>query len=105
MRILFATDIHASRRALDLIPAAIREHTPDLFLACGDLTHGGPVRRVAVPGTCPPPQVLDVLEELGVNIHLRKTTIQGHTIVGLGGSNPTPFGTPFDLEGAEVWRG
>lgn len=117
MRILLATDIHASRRALEQIPLAIREHGPDLFFACGDLTNFGPVeyarelmgririRAMAVPGNCDPPQVLDVLEELGVNLHLRKTIVQGHTLVGLGGSNPTPFGTPFELEEDEIWRG
>ncbi len=118
MRILMATDIHGSRPALDLIPAAIRDHAPDVFLACGDITHFGKppsfaqdlLRRVsvttlAVPGNCDPPALLDVLEDLGVNLHMKKTRVQGHTIAGLGGANPTPFGTPFEIPEDEIWRG
>ena len=30
--------------------------------------------------------------------------VGGRTFVGLGGSNPTPFGTPFELSEAEIER-
>ncbi len=113
-----ATDLHGSRVPLDLIPAAIREHGPDVFLACGDITHfGNPpsyaedlfgrisIETLAVPGNCDPPSLLDVLEDLGVNLHLTKRAIQGHTFVGLGGANPTPFHTPFEISEDEIWRG
>ncbi len=118
MRILMATDLHGSRQALELIPAAIRAHGPDVFLACGDITHFGnppsyaqdlfhrvPIRTIAVPGNCDPPSMLGTLDELGVNIHMKKTTIQGRTIVGLGGANPTPFGTPFEIPEEDIWLG
>ncbi len=118
MRILMATDIHGSRRALEAIPVAIEEHGADLFLAVGDITHFGTppsfareligrirVPALGVPGNCDPPSVMRDLEELGVNLHMKKTRVLGHTIVGLGGSNPTPFGTPFEIEEDEIWRG
>ncbi len=118
MRVLMATDLHGSRRALEAIPAAAEAHRVDLFLAVGDITHFGsplgyakelvarvPVPTLAVPGNCDPPPVAGVLEELGVNLHMRKARVQGHTIVGLGGANPTPFGTPFEIEEEEIWRG
>ena len=118
MRILMATDLHGSRRALEAIPAAVRAHRADLFLAVGDITHFGspegyakelvsrvPVPTLAVPGNCDPPFVMEALEGLGVNLHMRRTKVEGHTIVGLGGANPTPFGTPFEIEENEIWRG
>ena len=113
-----ATDLHGSPAALDAIPAAIREHAPDLFLACGDITHFGKptsyaedlfrrikVTALAVPGNCDPPALVGVLDGLGVNLHMKKIKVGGETIVGLGGANPTPFGTPFEIPEDEIWRG
>ncbi len=118
MRVLMATDLHGARRALDAIPVAAREHRADLFLAVGDLTDFGrprgyakdligrvPVPTQAVPGNCDPPSVMAELDGLGVNLHMRRTKVQGLTFVGLGGANPTPFGTPFEIEEDEIWRG
>ena len=118
LRILMAADIHGASSALDSIPAAIRDHRPDVFLACGDISHFGnppsfvrdligriPIQTLAVPGNCDPPSILDVLEDLGVNIHMTKARIDGLTIVGLGGANPTPFRTPFEIEESEIWKG
>jgi len=118
VRILMATDIHGARSALEAIPAAVREHEPDVFFATGDITHFGrppgyaedllrriSVRTFAVPGNCDPPALLDVLDALGVNLHMKKARVEGHTFVGLGGANPTPFGTPFEIEEEEILRG
>ncbi|TLZ69994.1 MAG: hypothetical protein E6K10_09115 [Methanobacteriota archaeon] len=118
MRILMAADIHGAPEAIDLIPAAIREHRPDLFLACGDITHFGKppsyaedlfkritIRTLAVPGNCDPPALVSVLDGLGVNLHMKKVQVHGETIVGLGGANPTPFGTPFEIPEDKIWRG
>ena len=113
-----ATDLHGSRLALEEIPAAVRAYGPDLFLACGDITHFGKppsyvedlfrqvtVKSLAIPGNCDPPALIDTLDRLGVNLHLKKTTVGGETIVGLGGANPTPFGTPFEIGEDNIWRG
>jgi Icc-related predicted phosphoesterase len=43
-----------------------------------------------------------VLEELGVSLHARKVVVAGRTFVGIGGSNPTPFGMPFELTEEEI---
>ena len=37
------------------------------------------------------------------DLHGRKATVKGRTFVGIGGSNPTPFGTPFELSEEEIW--
>lgn len=114
MRIYLASDIHGSERAARMIREDLRDHEPDVFVAAGDLTDFGPVeyakdlfsglavRTVAVPGNCDPREIVGVLDELGVNLHGRKTTIGGRTFVGIGGSNPTPFGTPFELSEHDI---
>ena len=114
MRLLVAADIHASRAAAKMIRERIAEHRPDVFIAAGDLTNFGPVSfarellagipvpTLAVPGNCDPREVVPVLDELGVDLHGKRAERMGHTFVGIGGSNPTPFGTPFELGEDEI---
>lgn len=114
MRIYVASDIHASRSAAERIRAALDAYRPDVFVAAGDVTNFGPISyarellaslpvpTLAVPGNCDPREILPVLDEIGVNLHARKATVAGRTFVGLGGSNPTPFGTPFELSEEEI---
>ena len=114
MRILVASDIHGSRTAAKMIRDRIAKHRPHVFVAAGDLTNFGPVGfarellaglavpTLAVPGNCDPRGIVPVLGELGVNLHGRKTSVMGRTFVGIGGSNPTPFGTPFELTEGEI---
>ena len=118
MRVLMATDIHGSSWVLEAAPSMAKEHGVDLFFAVGDITHFGKPKAyagdlvaamrvpvLAVPGNCDPPSVMEDLEALGVNLHMRKTKVQGLTFVGLGGANPTPFGTPFEIEEEDIWAG
>ena len=114
VRLYVATDIHASSRAAQMIRENVQAHRPDVFVAAGDLTNFGPVSyardlltglgvpTLAVPGNCDPPEIVPVLGELGVDLHGKKVTIAGRTFVGIGGSNPTPFGTPFELSEREI---
>lgn len=117
MRILQMTDVHGSRQALEQSRWALEEHDPDLFLVTGDITNFGPlgfarefladrpVPTLAIPGNCDPRDIVPLLEELEVSLHGRRTTVGGETLVGLGGSSPTPFGTPFELSEAEIREG
>lgn len=114
MRILQMTDFHGSERALRASRELIQEHTPDLFLVTGDITDFGPleyasalfrdlgVKALAIPGNCDPRSILGVLEDMKINLHGRRVSFRGQTIVGLGGSTPTPFGTPFELREEEM---
>lgn len=116
MRILLATDLHGSAHAADLIKQKVEELAPDLFVACGDITHFGessfdvsflreiPVKTFAVPGNCDPPELAEKLDEMGVNIHGKKVEFGGQKFVGLGGSNPTPFDTLFEIPEEEILR-
>src|SRR2546426_2395247 len=92
----------------------LEQFRPDVFLAAGDVTHFGPVafaedlfrglavRTLAVPGNCDPREIVPVLDRLAVNLHGRKVVVAGHPFVGIGGANPTPFGTPFELSEEEI---
>ncbi len=109
MRILQMSDLHGSEACLRQSRALIQEHSPDLFLVTGDVTNFGPtsfarslfegleVRTLGIPGNCDPPEIVPLMEELGVNLHGKREVVCGETFVGLGGSSPTPFHTPFEV--------
>ena len=116
MRIYVAADLHGSPRAAHMIRENLERYRPDVFVAAGDITDFGPasaaadllrdlsVPTLAVPGNCDPPETVDVLDGLGVNLHGKRATVAGRTFVGIGGSSPTPFGTPFELSEGEIWE-
>ena len=110
MLLLCLSDIHGEGAGI----AGILEGCPGVgvVVLAGDLTHlGGAaeaarvvdpllaagMRVVAVPGNMDNPDVLGWLEERGLSLHGRGVTIGGIGFFGLGGSNPTPFGTPFEV--------
>ncbi|MFQ5985874.1 MAG: metallophosphoesterase [Thermoplasmata archaeon] len=114
MRILQMSDLHGSDTALEQSRWALREFGPDLFLVTGDITNFGPLDYVhrlfsdiavpsyALPGNCDPREIVPLLEELGVNLHGKRTEFRGHPLIGLGGSSPTPFHTLFELSEEEI---
>jgi Icc-related predicted phosphoesterase len=55
-------------------------------------------RVYAIPGNCDLPAVSDYLTEKGVNIHERIERVGEYNLAGFGGSNTTPFDTPFELD-------
>ena len=63
------------------------------------------IKALAVPGNCDPRKILKVIDNSNViNLHGRKETINNITFVGLGGSNITPFDTPFELSEDEIFK-
>ncbi|MFQ6128991.1 MAG: metallophosphoesterase [Thermoplasmata archaeon] len=116
MKILAATDIHSSNLGARTIHDAVLSHKPVLTLICGDITHFGPLpwaksfledlpgSVLAIPGNCDPPEIVSLLEDLDISLHAKEITIEEHTFVGLGGSSPTPFHTPFELPEDEIRR-
>ena len=109
MEVLVVSDIHGSDWGVRQIHGWIDDLEPDLLIASGDITHFGPVsfardflesldvKALAVPGNCDPESLVEVLEELGVNLHEKRVDVGGETFVGLGGSNPTPFDTLYEI--------
>ncbi|HIP75163.1 MAG TPA: YfcE family phosphodiesterase [Thermococcus paralvinellae] len=119
MRIIAVTDIHGNFNKARELAGKIRGDEFDVILIAGDITHfegkesaekslsyflelGKPV--YAVMGNCDGRDVLDLLEELGISLHDRRTEINGLGIVGFGGSNITPFSTIWEFQEEEIWE-
>jgi hypothetical protein len=117
MVLLCLADIHGEdeglRRIIDASPEA------EVIIVAGDITHLGgyedaervfaPIlasdRRVyAVAGNMDGDEVRRFLEERGINIHGRGVGLGSFGIQGLGGSNHSPFHTPFEIRGDEARR-
>jgi len=88
---------------------------PEAVFIAGDITNMGPVDTVddllsridvpcfAVPGNCDPREIIETLEHSDtVCLHGSQINLGRITIVGLGGSNPTPFGTPFEMTDKQI---
>jgi Icc-related predicted phosphoesterase len=115
MLLLCLADIHGEGGGI----ASVLGDCPgiDAVVIVGDLTHlGGAeeaarvldpilasgVRVLAVPGNMDRPGVLAWMEERGLSLHGRAVTIGSVGFLGLGGSSPTPFGTPFEVPGRDA---
>ena len=107
MRLLALADIHGrSQKAKELIT---KTAPFDALLLAGDITNFGPPESVvqifemvdrpiySVPGNCDPPEVVSVLDRNHINYDGRAERLAGFTLVGLGGSNPTPYDTPLEF--------
>jgi Icc-related predicted phosphoesterase len=117
MRALVIVDIHKSKHASSTTMKYIKKYNPELLLIAGDITTFGPmsfatdffselpdIKILALPGNCDPREILEIIDNSRAeNLHGKKVTIDGVTIVGLGGSNSTPFNTPFELTEDEIF--
>ncbi len=107
MKILHFTDLHSNLDGIDNIATEIKE--AELIILSGDITHFGnkeDARKiveafseineniVAVSGNCDHKDVVNYLEDKGINIEEKNILFNGFNIIGLGGSLFTPFNTP-----------
>ena len=112
MKLLALSDLHGNYshvKALQNNAGKI-----DAVLIAGDITDFGPDEKalellamfkepvLAIPGNCDYPSIVELLNEKGVNLHKSRRTFNNITFIGLGGSNPTPFNTPFELSEEEI---
>lgn len=113
MKILALSDLHGEEEVLDRLRARSAGRQYDLVLFAGDLTVRGPVsyaeeavsifpKSYAVHGNMDTPDVIEKLRQMGVLIHGRKVQAGEWNVVGLGGSNPTPFGTPSEMSEEQI---
>ncbi|MEO2241169.1 MAG: metallophosphoesterase [Euryarchaeota archaeon] len=72
-------------------PAHVAEEIVDVLEE-----HGQEI--MAVPGNCDTHEVVRVLDTRGVSVHLKRKRLEDYDVVGMGGSNPTPFDTPLEFE-------
>jgi Icc-related predicted phosphoesterase len=87
----------------------------DLAVIVGDITNFGPDEKVeelmeifdrpvlAIPGNCDQRTILKALDDSkAINLHGKAEQMGNIRFIGLGGSNPTPFNTPFELSEEEI---
>ena len=111
LKALLLADLHGEYGKLE----SFMELGPDIVLIAGDITNMGTAKDVdncfsridvpsfSVPGNCDPKEVVDALEHSSsVNLHGSTMNLGKISIVGIGGSNPTPFGTPFELTDKQI---
>lgn len=116
MRLLVVSDAHGSKNSLGMILKKIVEHKPDLVIICGDITHFGPaawaknfldeipVKTLAIPGNCDPIDTMGAINgSKAINLHAKKIEINRYKFIGFGGSNITPFNTPFEFLEKEIF--
>ncbi len=109
--VLLIADLHGQFGKID----SFLDLNPEAVFIAGDITNMGPVDAVddvlaridvpcfAVPGNCDPREILEAIEHSDtVSMHGTSINLGRMTIVGVGGSNPTPFGTPFELTDKQI---
>ncbi len=111
--VLLLADLHGNYGKLE----AFLSYDYDAVIIAGDITNFGPLEPVdsvlsgfevpcfAIPGNCDPREIIDVLERSdAISLHGSWIALSKITLAGLGGSNKTPFGTPFELTEEEIDR-
>jgi len=115
MRILAFGDVHMSAQQCRRLPDAGKA---DLVLVIGDLTNFGrkPDARIVldellsvnsrllgVIGNLDHYEINDYLDQLDMNLHGQARIVDGKIhVMGAGGSNITPFGTPTEFSENEI---
>lgn len=115
MKIIAFGDIHMATAEAERIPG-IKE--ADLIILNGDLTNYGGAKEtktvldnimkinpnvLAQFGNLDRRDVNDYLEQLGINLHGQARLVQGQVcLIGIGGSNFTPFRTPSEFSEQEI---
>jgi len=108
MKLLALSDLHSDEELLDRLRMLAARESFDAALFCGDITERGPSsyagdalslfpRSFAVFGNMDTPEIAGKLDSMGVLIHGKKARLGKWNMVGLGGSNPTPFHTPTEF--------
>ncbi|MCX8195449.1 MAG: metallophosphoesterase family protein, partial [Candidatus Micrarchaeota archaeon] len=113
MKLLALSDMHSSEEALDRLKVRASRTSYDAVILCGDLTNRGPLsyaeeilgvfpKTYAVHGNMDSPEVAKAIARSGAQLHGKKVKFGEWNLVGLGGSNPTPFNTPNELSEEEI---
>ncbi|HJJ56923.1 MAG TPA: metallophosphoesterase [Methanocorpusculum sp.] len=111
--IVFLTDIHGNRESVRTI---FKHEDPDFILIGGDVTDFGqevdgvkeflnemPALTFVIPGNCDKREILSHFEASdAVSLHHKTIDVDDITFTGFGGSNPSPFGTPFEDSEEEI---
>lgn len=112
MRLFAIADPHGNYSAI--LPLLEKAGSIDAVLIAGDITNFGPAEKaselmgmfsqkvMAVPGNCDPLSMAQFLDSSCASLHEKVENFKGITFAGFGGSNPTPFCTPFEIEECDI---
>jgi len=115
MKFLLITDLHQNKAAIEWINREIEEYKVDFVIHLGDITDMGTgdeaagilssikSKVYAIPGNCDPLDLPEKISSVAVDMHGKSVDIEGHKLVGLGGSNITIFNTPFELSEEDLY--
>lgn len=116
MKLLVVSDFHGKSQGDSHLEEFLKNGY-DLLIIVGDITQLGPASQaeeildrideadiptLSIPGNCDSKEVLKALEKRGVSLHSKSVEFGGINFVGFGGSNKTPFSTPFESTEAEI---
>lgn len=116
MRLLIVSDIHGSFSAAEWIDAQSEYHDVDYVLVLGDINDLdsediseqilGSINKdvYAIPGNCDPLDLPERIKGFAIDMHGRTADLDGFHVAGLGGSNPTIFNTPFELDEETIYK-
>lgn len=117
MKFLVISDLHGKKSTLEWVNPLIVKENVDCTLFLGDAVEWPCAaqesadmislieckRILAIPGNIDSPGVLDILDNVAENMHGKGKQVGDLYIAGLGGSNPTIFNTPFELQEEEIF--
>jgi len=119
MKVLVGTDFHGNEAAFESFASKAEEGHAEILVICGDITHFGTLHQAKyllstlsglrvpllfVPGNCDPPSLVGVDIEGANCIHGKAVFYDDLTFLGVGGSPPTPFSTPFEMNEKEIMK-
>lgn len=112
MNILAISDVHGNEN--DGLYNYLDKNNVDILIISGDITNFGPVEFVgrflnklseyvntilAIPGNCDPEEVENKIDESkAICVHDDVIEYGNVVMYGFGGSNPTPFNTPGEMD-------
>ena len=117
MKFLAINDVHSKNN--ENLYKYLKNNDIDLVLIAGDITDFGPLEFVnefigkildcdcdviAVPGNCDPAGICNAITESGaLCLHNNIISYGDAVLFGYGGSNPTPFDTPGEINDDKIY--
>ena len=110
MKFLVVADLHQKDSRIPRLNRIAESEGAEAVLFLGDVTDMGTAEDARVilsqferpvyviPGNCDPLDLPSSLDGVAVDMHGRAAEVGGIRVAGLGGSNVTIFGTPFELD-------
>jgi len=116
MKFLVITDLHENASAVDWINDLADKNDVECILFLGDVTDMGTCedgRKILkclkkevylIPGNCDPESISKENADIIHDVHGKAFEIGGIRFAALGGSNPTIFDTPCELQEDEITK-